>query len=40
MVSEFELDKRTGIDLPHEVVSTTPSRNLKPNFIQAIRMER
>ena len=29
MVSEFELDKRTGIDLPHEVVSTTPSRELK-----------
>ena len=29
MVSEFDLDKRTGIDLPHEVVSTTPSRELK-----------
>jgi penicillin-binding protein 2 len=29
MVSEFELDKRTGIDLPHEVISTTPSRELK-----------
>jgi penicillin-binding protein 2 len=29
MVSMFELDKRTGIDLPHEVVSTTPSRELK-----------
>src|SRR5947207_12991047 len=29
MVSEFDLDKRTGIDLPHEVVSTTPSREVK-----------
>ena len=29
MVDEFELDKRTGIDLPHEVISTTPSRELK-----------
>ncbi len=29
MVSMFELDKRTGIDLPHELVSTTPSRELK-----------
>jgi len=29
MVEMFELDKRTGIDLPHEVVSTTPSRELK-----------
>jgi penicillin-binding protein 2 len=29
MVSEFDLDKRTGIDLPHEVISTTPSRELK-----------
>jgi penicillin-binding protein 2 len=29
MVSEFELDKRTGIDLPHEIVSITPSRELK-----------
>ena len=29
MVDEFELNKRTGIDLPHEVVSTTPSRELK-----------
>src|SRR5437660_8770828 len=26
MVDEFDLDKRTGIDLPHESVSTTPSR--------------
>jgi len=29
MVRMFELDKRTGIDLPHEVISTTPSRELK-----------
>jgi len=29
MVDEFDLDKRTGIDLPHEVTSTTPSRELK-----------
>jgi penicillin-binding protein 2 len=29
MVDEFELDKRTGIDLPHEIISTTPSRELK-----------
>ena len=29
MVDLFELDKRTGIDLPHEVISTTPSRELK-----------
>src|ERR1051325_10740093 len=29
MVDMFDLDKRTGIDLPHEVVSTTPSRELK-----------
>lgn len=29
MVDLFDLDKRTGIDLPHEVISTTPSRELK-----------
>jgi penicillin-binding protein 2 len=29
MVKMFELDKRTGIDLPHELVSMTPSRELK-----------
>ena len=29
MVDMFDLDKRTGIDLPHEVLSTTPSRELK-----------
>jgi penicillin-binding protein 2 len=29
MVDMFDLDKRSGIDLPHEAVSTTPSRELK-----------
>jgi penicillin-binding protein 2 len=29
MVDEFDLNKRTGIDLPHEVISTTPSREIK-----------
>ncbi len=29
MADEFDLDKRTGIDLPHEQISTTPSRELK-----------
>jgi len=29
MVDMFDLDKKTGIDLPHEVISTTPSRELK-----------
>jgi penicillin-binding protein 2 len=29
MVDEFDLDKRTGIDLPHEIISITPSRELK-----------
>ena len=29
MVEEFDLNKRTGIDLPHENISTTPSRELK-----------
>jgi penicillin-binding protein 2 len=29
MVDMFDLDKRTGIDLPHEVISYTPSRELK-----------
>jgi penicillin-binding protein 2 len=29
MVDMFDLDKRTGVDLPHEVISTTPSRELK-----------
>src|SRR5438552_18043723 len=29
MCDMFDLDKRTGIDLPHEVISTTPSREFK-----------
>ena len=29
MVGLFDLNRRTGIDLPHEVISTTPSRELK-----------
>src|SRR5262249_22349242 len=29
MVDLFDLNKRTGVDLPHEVISTTPSRELK-----------
>jgi penicillin-binding protein 2 len=29
MCDMFDLNKRTGIDLPHEVVSITPSRELK-----------
>jgi penicillin-binding protein 2 len=29
MVEEFDLNKRTGIDLPNEVVSYTPSREFK-----------
>ena len=29
MVDEFDLNRRSGIDLPHEVVSITPSRELK-----------
>jgi penicillin-binding protein 2 len=29
MVEEFDLNKRTGIDLPNEVVSWTPSREFK-----------
>lgn len=29
MVDMFDLDKHTGIDLPNELISTTPSRELK-----------
>jgi len=29
MADEFDLNKRSGIDLPHELISTTPSRELK-----------
>ncbi|MDT7603430.1 MAG: penicillin-binding protein 2 [Acidobacteriota bacterium] len=29
MVSDFDLNRRTGIDLPHELISWTPSREFK-----------
>ena len=29
MVDEFDLNKRTGVDLPHEIISWTPSREFK-----------
>jgi penicillin-binding protein 2 len=32
MVSEFDLNRRTGIDLPNEIVSWTPSREFKRRF--------
>jgi penicillin-binding protein 2 len=32
MVDEFDFNKRTGIDLPHEVVSWTPSPEFKARF--------
>lgn len=32
MVDEFELNQRTGIDLPHELISWTPSREFKARF--------
>ncbi len=32
MVDEFELNKRTGVDLPHELISWTPSREFKARF--------
>jgi len=32
MVDEFDLNRRSGIDLPHEIVSTTPSREMKAKF--------
>ncbi len=32
MVDEFDLNKRTGIDLPHELVSWTPSPEFKARF--------
>lgn len=32
MVEEFKLNKRSGIDLPHELVSWTPSREFKTRF--------
>jgi penicillin-binding protein 2 len=32
MVESFDLNKRTGVDLPHELVSWTPSREFKKKF--------
>ncbi|MDT7688486.1 MAG: penicillin-binding protein 2 [Acidobacteriota bacterium] len=32
MVDEFDINKRTGVDLPHELVSWTPSREFKARF--------
>lgn len=32
MVSDFELDKKTGVDLPRELRSWTPSREFKARF--------
>jgi penicillin-binding protein 2 len=32
MTDEFDLNKRTGVDLPHELVSWTPSREFKARF--------
>ncbi|MGH9941456.1 MAG: penicillin-binding protein 2 [Pyrinomonadaceae bacterium] len=32
MVDDFDLNKRTGVDLPHELVSWTPSREFKKRF--------
>ncbi|MDX6403675.1 MAG: penicillin-binding protein 2 [Blastocatellia bacterium] len=35
MADEFDLNKRSGIDLPHEVLSTTPSRENKARIYPA-----
>ncbi|MDQ3805047.1 MAG: penicillin-binding protein 2 [Acidobacteriota bacterium] len=32
MVDDYDLDKRTGVDLPHELKSWTPSREFKARF--------
>ncbi|HEY0084093.1 MAG TPA: penicillin-binding protein 2 [Pyrinomonadaceae bacterium] len=32
MVEGFDLNKRTGVDLPHELISWTPSREFKKKF--------
>jgi penicillin-binding protein 2 len=32
MVDEFDLNKRTGVDLPHELISWTPSREFKAKW--------
>jgi penicillin-binding protein 2 len=32
MVDDYDLNKKTGVDLPHELVSWTPSREFKARF--------
>jgi penicillin-binding protein 2 len=32
MIDDFEMNKRTGVDLPHELISWTPSREFKARF--------
>jgi len=32
MVSDYDLNRRSGIDLPHELISWTPSREMKRRF--------
>jgi penicillin-binding protein 2 len=32
MVSDYDLNRRTGVDLPHELISWTPSREMKKRF--------
>ncbi|MGI9105697.1 MAG: penicillin-binding protein 2 [Pyrinomonadaceae bacterium] len=32
MVDDYDLNKRTGVDLPHELISWTPSREFKKRF--------
>jgi penicillin-binding protein 2 len=32
MVSDYDLNRRSGVDLPHELVSWTPSREMKRRF--------
>ncbi|MFN2414001.1 MAG: penicillin-binding protein 2 [Pyrinomonadaceae bacterium] len=32
MVDDYDLNKKTGVDLPHELVSWTPSREFKKRF--------
>ncbi|MCP9496616.1 MAG: penicillin-binding protein 2 [Pyrinomonadaceae bacterium MAG19_C2-C3] len=35
MVDDFDINKRTGIDLPHELISWTPSREFKRKWNKA-----
>ncbi|HEY9283370.1 MAG TPA: penicillin-binding protein 2 [Pyrinomonadaceae bacterium] len=32
MVADYDLNRRTGVDLPHELISWTPSREMKRRF--------